>query len=150
MGFDIGNGGRLEARVGLGESDHLRLPANARRGKADFLGAVVVQPDALDHRINLVAILQSFRQAFEHDDTEPVAETGPGAFASKGRQWPSEKDAAFLMVDGALLGKGDRDAAGQGEIALITKHAWQAMHTVTSDVEQAVLVLRAGPLRLSL
>ena len=69
--------------------DHLDLTLDARRGEARLAGAVVVDRDAADHRVDGVAIGERVGQALEHDDAGAGAGTVPRASASNGRQCPS-------------------------------------------------------------
>ena len=63
MGFDVGDGLRLNAGIGLGHGDDLGLALDARRSITDLERTVVVDGASFDDRANVVTRRDSVGQS---------------------------------------------------------------------------------------
>jgi len=82
--FDHLDVARVEARVVEGGADDVALAADAGRGEADLVGAVVVDGAALEYGANRVAARDGVFQPHEADDGAAAAADGAGGVVGKG------------------------------------------------------------------
>ena len=76
VGLHVVDVGRRQPGGGEGLGDDAGLPAHARRGEADLVGAVVVDRPAADHRVHPVAVGERVLEAAQHDHPDAVADRG--------------------------------------------------------------------------
>ena len=120
MRLDVGYGRRLDARRSLRHGYHVGLRVHARRGEADFLGAVVVDRPAFDDRQHGVAVGNRLAEPFEQNHADPVAEDGPVGTGIEGTALAVTRyHGVFLVKVVAPLRKTDGRAARQCHVGLV-------------------------------
>ena len=124
MRFDVGDGVGCDAGAGLRERDDFRMPAHARRGEADFRGAVVVERLAFDDRVDLIAIGDRIREPLQDHDARAAGKDGAARLRIE-RPAPAirRSHAAFLVEVAAILRKRERHAAGERDVAAMVEQA---------------------------
>ena len=118
MAFDIGNRVGRDAGICLRQPDRGRLPGDRGRGVGDLVGAVVVEPGAADHRVDVVAVAHRVVEAAQHHRAGAVREHGAGGVRV---ERPAGAivggEPAILGEVAAPLRKGDRHPAGERRVA---------------------------------
>src|SRR5580658_673883 len=120
MGLDIADRGWIDTRGGMCHRDGLSLSVDTWCGEADFFRAIIVDAEAFDHGIDLIAVGDSVCKPLEQHHGGSVAEDralcgGVEAPAVTVRR----NHSARLIQVAALLRKGYGNSAGQCQVALI-------------------------------
>ena len=122
---------RVGRHTGIGQrgADRVCLPADRGRGEAHLGGAVVVDPDAPDHRVDAVAVALGILQPLQHHDARAVREDGAARLGVEGTAQPVGRDHPALLVQvAALFGEGDRDPARQHRVGLSRAQHGHGLH----------------------
>src|SRR5882762_8224073 len=106
----------------MSQRNHLRLAFHARRGVANFCGAVVVHTEPANHRMNVVAVFQSVLKTLQQDYSAAAAENRSLRISVKSLAMPvGGNHAAFLIQIAAFLRQRDGNRARESHIALISQ-----------------------------
>ncbi len=72
--------------------DRPGLPLDARRGESNFGVAVIVEPKALDYRVDMIAVGERVFEPLEQDDPGAVAKDRSLCRLIKGAAMPVRRD----------------------------------------------------------
>ena len=126
VALDIADRARVDVGGRMRHGDRRGLAVDARRGEADLACAVIVDADAANDGVDLVAICNRIFQPLQHDESGAAAEDRAAGAGVEGTAMAVRGDDAALLGEiAAALRKGDRDAAGQGHVAAMAE---QALH----------------------
>ena len=118
MGFDIANGGRIDAGFGVRDGNGAGLRIDAGSREADLVGAVVVDADTTDHGIDRILVGDGVVETFQQDNAGAAAEhRAAGAGIKRAANAIGRAHSAFFIEVAALLREGDRHTAGQRHVA---------------------------------
>ncbi len=121
--LDVLDALRIDVAQGVGGGDHLGLAVDAGGGVVQLERAVVVHREALDHRVDGVAVGEGVAQAFEDDQGDPVAEHGAVRVRVEGAAAAVGGIDAFLEQVPRARRRGDRNPSGQRHVALVAEQA---------------------------
>ena len=144
-GVDVGGG---QAGVGEGLADDALLGGAVGRGQA-VAGAVLVDGGAADHGEDGVAVAAGVGEPLQQRARPtPSAQPVPSARVGERLAAAVGGEAALAAeLDERRRGGHDRDAAGQGQAHSPRRSACAARCRATSEEEQAVSTVTAGPSR---
>ena len=103
----------------MGLANDRGLAVLARRAVVGLARAVVVGCRSFDDRMNVVTVLESGLEEFEHDDPDAAAGNSPARAGVEGADVPIGRDDTPRFVHITLdMPRANGDPAGEGEIAL--------------------------------
>src|SRR5882724_934003 len=118
--LNVADGGRIDSRSSMGQSNHLGLSLDAWRGVSDFCGAVIVDAEAANYGINMIAVGERIIQTLEQHNSAAAPEHGSLRVGIEGSAMPiGGNHSTFLIGIATLLRKGNGNSSGQRHITLV-------------------------------
>src|SRR5215217_5563348 len=122
MGFYITDAIGCYACPRMRRADYFRLPLDTRSSKSNLYRTIVVHRGTEYNAVNRIAVSNSLRQTFQHDERKAITYDRSLGFRIESAAVPVRREDSPLLIQVAFfIRHGDRRAARQRNIAFMSE-----------------------------